>query len=381
MHVVDLADPAAPVLVASHPSSSVLAIARDGDRAYVLTDEATEVVDISTPAAPFGVGWIDDTGGTDVIAARGGYLYGIDRDAYRMAVHDVRDGGGVSIEVARLTLARPVDLVVAGETAYVTTLEGLAIVDVADPAAPRQVGTVSGDHYGTRVAVDGERVVFGDAGILGFQGFDLYVGQCTVVPTHCVADPTPAVLSGLEAIVEAAGVRLAWRAAGIADLVGFDVLRAAIEGGDAVRLNASPLPPAREISYLDTGAVAGSTYDYRVEAIERSGRRRTLGPIRVSVPAVARLVVGAVRPTPVVAGRDQPALSLDLPTRLPVRVRAYDASGRLVRTLLGAPLDAGRHELDWDLRDQRGHSIASGVYFLRIEAGGDVAIRRLVLLR
>jgi hypothetical protein len=177
------------------------------------------------------------------------------------------------------------------------------------------------------------------------------------------------------------GVHLAWRAAGIADLVGFDVLRATIEGGDAVRLNASPLPPAREMTYLDTGTVAGSTYDYRIEAIERSGLRQSLGPIRVSVPPVARLVVGTVRPTPVLAGRELPELSLVLPSRQPVHVRAYDTSGRLVRTLLGASLEAGRHRLGWDLRDQRGRAIASGVYFLRIEAGGDVVVRRLVLLR
>jgi hypothetical protein len=72
-------------------------------------------------------------------------------------------------------------------------------------------------------------------------------------------------------------------------------------------------------------------------------------------------------------------LALPAPERVTVRV--YDPSGRLVRTLVDAPLPAGEHRLDWDGRDASGRRVASGVYFVRAEAGRQSGSRKVVLLR
>ena len=47
--------------------------------------------------------------------------------------------------------------------------------------------------------------------------------------------------------------------------------------------------------------------------------------------------------------------------------RIYTAGGRLIRTL---PLDglAGYHEILWDGRDDQGHEIANGLYYLEFTA-------------
>lgn len=62
-------------------------------------------------------------------------------------------------------------------------------------------------------------------------------------------------------------------------------------------------------------------------------------------------------------------------------LRVYDASGRLVRTLLDSFVAAGRHSAAWDGRDDAGRSAASGVYFLRLQAGGQFLSRTVNLIK
>jgi hypothetical protein len=85
------------------------------------------------------------------------------------------------------------------------------------------------------------------------------------------------------------------------------------------------------------------------------------------------------------AGRPHPNPSADvtriewtMPQAAHARVRVFDVAGRRVNTLVDRSLDAGEHEAMWDGRDQRGAAVAPGVYFVRIEAGGNSANRKLV---
>ena len=64
-----------------------------------------------------------------------------------------------------------------------------------------------------------------------------------------------------------------------------------------------------------------------------------------------------------------------------VRLSVYDVEGRLVRTLVNESRPAGRQSVSWEGRDDSGHSVASGVYLYRMEAGDFVATRRMVRLR
>jgi hypothetical protein len=59
----------------------------------------------------------------------------------------------------------------------------------------------------------------------------------------------------------------------------------------------------------------------------------------------------------------------------------YDASGRLVTTLVDAVVTPGDAVTHWDGTDTHGRQTASGVYFARLVAGDETAIRKIVLLR
>ena len=74
-------------------------------------------------------------------------------------------------------------------------------------------------------------------------------------------------------------------------------------------------------------------------------------------------------------------IAFALPTDGHVRVRIYDASGRLVRTLVDGTFEAGSHEVPWDGKDDRGTDVASGVYFYRMEAGGRALGGKMALMK
>ncbi|UCF79637.1 MAG: T9SS type A sorting domain-containing protein [Candidatus Eiseniibacteriota bacterium] len=64
-----------------------------------------------------------------------------------------------------------------------------------------------------------------------------------------------------------------------------------------------------------------------------------------------------------------------------VVLRVFDIGGRPVRTLLDAWRDAKGYEVTWDGRDDMGNPIASGIYFLKLEAPGHTETKKMVLIR
>ncbi|MFN0149199.1 MAG: FlgD immunoglobulin-like domain containing protein [bacterium] len=72
--------------------------------------------------------------------------------------------------------------------------------------------------------------------------------------------------------------------------------------------------------------------------------------------------------------------TLDVPGR--VELSVYDASGRLIRTLIDEPSDPGRYEISWDGQDDSGRALASGTYFYQLRVNGQsVGSQKAVILR
>ena len=64
-----------------------------------------------------------------------------------------------------------------------------------------------------------------------------------------------------------------------------------------------------------------------------------------------------------------------------VRVRIYSVDGALVMTLLDEDLSPGRYDRIWNGKDRNGRQVASGTYLLRLETGGTVQSKRMMLLK
>lgn len=74
-------------------------------------------------------------------------------------------------------------------------------------------------------------------------------------------------------------------------------------------------------------------------------------------------------------------IPFDLPKRSEVLIRIFDATGRLVRTLIQETRDAGAHRVVWDGTDNRSRQVASGVYLLHMQAGDFRRQRKVILIR
>ncbi len=105
----------------------------------------------------------------------------------------------------------------------------------------------------------------------------------------------------------------------------------------------------------------------------------TIGPA-TDVPEtdITALALMPCHPSPARSGT---SLSFVLPSRANVALTVYDVAGRRVTVLAEDVYDGGEHAVDWDLRDATGSPVASGIYFFRLEAGGDTAHQKLAVIR
>jgi hypothetical protein len=74
-------------------------------------------------------------------------------------------------------------------------------------------------------------------------------------------------------------------------------------------------------------------------------------------------------------------LTFTLPAEGPATLSVYDVSGRLVARPFAGPADAGATRVAWDCRDSNGQNLASGVYFVKLEAAGRSDVRKIVVVR
>jgi len=69
-----------------------------------------------------------------------------------------------------------------------------------------------------------------------------------------------------------------------------------------------------------------------------------------------------------------------LPEATEVRLSVYDVCGRLVRNLVNTRQESGSKVVLWDGKDSEERRVASGTYFVRLEASGLCVSRKFVLL-
>jgi predicted outer membrane repeat protein len=74
-------------------------------------------------------------------------------------------------------------------------------------------------------------------------------------------------------------------------------------------------------------------------------------------------------------------VGFDLGAPTQVKLKIYSLTGRHVATLVDQELWAGTHEYTWDGKDDTGRPVPSGTYIYRLNAGGIVKARSMVLVK
>ncbi len=122
----------------------------------------------------------------------------------------------------------------------------------------------------------------------------------------------------------------------------------------------------RTTAAVESAVVEYQEADYQLPV----GTQDNQGQV-VSLPAVR------VRQSPV---RERAIINLFLPFPADWRLQAYNCAGQLVREWR---LDnqTGGQNVFWNLFDERGRPVASGIYFLRLEGRGSSSVARVVVVR
>jgi hypothetical protein len=95
------------------------------------------------------------------------------------------------------------------------------------------------------------------------------------------------------------------------------------------------------------------------------------------VASSSSLLLGA-QPNPFA---DATRIEFVLAERAATRLAVYDASGRIVTTLVTGTRGAGPQTATWDGADASGRRVAAGAYFLRLDAGARGDTKRVTVVR
>ncbi|MBE0567026.1 MAG: hypothetical protein IH621_13780 [Krumholzibacteria bacterium] len=196
-----------------------------------------------------------------------------------------------------------------------------------------------------------------------------------------VAPAAPAHLTGT-ANYQPVGMELRWARVAAPDLAAYVVHRGTT--ADFVPGRASEVAVVADTTCFDAGWGLDADAYYKVAAVDVHGNASAyalLAPSALSAvgdapPAQTRLAANAPNPF-----NPATVIRYEVGTAGPVRLRVYDAAGRLVRTLLDAHHEPGPGASRWDGCDAAGRPVASGVYLYRLETADRVLTRPMTLLK
>lgn len=108
-----------------------------------------------------------------------------------------------------------------------------------------------------------------------------------------------------------------------------------------------------------------------------------MNPITVSeapsdvtpAPRASALLAMNASPNPFT---ESTSISYSLDRDAAVGITIHDVDGRVVRSFAEMRTAAGPHAVQWNGRDEQGEELGAGVYFVRVDAGGDTAVRKVL---
>ena len=93
---------------------------------------------------------------------------------------------------------------------------------------------------------------------------------------------------------------------------------------------------------------------------------------------ITEFALARISPNPSV---NMARIEYTVPREAKVRVSIVDIQGRTVATVVDAVKQPGRYQSVWNGENVRGGRAPAGMYFVRYEAPGKVAVKRVTLTR
>lgn len=163
---------------------------------------------------------------------------------------------------------------------------------------------------------------------------------------------------------------------------GDNILR--IQHDGSVRLALKPRSEVlRSVQLLDeNGALLHEfrTGQASVFEVDVSGTRSFLLRYAVAEHGAPRFALEQNYPNPVRSG-EQTVLGYSIEREGPVLLQVFDLLGRRVSSLVNDIRRPGSYTAGWRTTDERGAALPSGLYMIRLEAGGKILTRRCTIVR
>jgi len=201
-------------------------------------------------------------------------------------------------------------------------------------------------------------------------------GYVYVVKDFFLGTPTTVAITQFEATLDGTSVVLSWAIGHSRELRGFHVYRAAIAHGPFVRVTSDLLSPEDAYVFVDTNLEPGTSYYYRLGAIDLDGEFFS-AVAGVTTPAwhteLRQNTPNPFNPTTTIS------YYLAQPGRVSLTI--YAVGGRRVADLVSRVMPRGTHEVNWNGTNDQGETVGSGVYFYRLVTGGEAFTKKLTLLK
>lgn len=135
----------------------------------------------------------------------------------------------------------------------------------------------------------------------------------------------------------------------------------------------------RQYNHLDANVTPGVKYQYRLRQIDFDGTEALSGMIERIFEGEADVVLQQNYPNPV---SEKTTFTFALPSAADVKFEVLDLFGNVVRTLADRTMPANpAHTIEWDVTDNAGSRITSGIYMYRLTVNGQSFTNKLNVVR
>lgn len=221
------------------------------------------------------------------------------------------------------------------------------------------------------------------------------INNVTLSAPENINDVTlPVELTAFTATAEEDKIVLKWTTQSEVNNLGFEVYRSAEETGNYAMIASFENTPAlqgggnsntaREYTYEDAIISNGGTYWYQIADVDYQGVRTFHGPVSAQAPDLIPEAY-ALRPNYPNPFNPETTIRFEVPadpaSNGKIALTIYNNLGMAVRSLVSGSVQPGIHTVKWDGRNDRGDQMASGIYFLRLQAGSFVQTQKMLLVR
>ena len=372
--VVDVSDPENHELVASLSiDDGAWRVAKHGSYLYLPRWSGIRIIDVSDPGQPLDIGNHATTSSSNDAVVLNGYLM-VSMGTPSLQVYDLE-----SPEIPELVSSLPLsghtgNLFHAGDRVYVSQgAGGFSIVDVSDPLNPILEGTTPP----TTLSED----------VLGVRGDFVYANRGIGLGLFVLDVSDPGDIREITFVQDDEGTMYGPQSLVFQDDLGYLGTHFGVflldfsEPSNPEIIRKVPLPYVQTLG-LNDGSLVALTLDFTINlgnlySLPTHCFRTSL--VESPPSAGFSFDLGQNHPNPF---NPRTTITFELAVPGQVDLAIFDLRGRLTRTLLADEVrPEGAHAVSWDGRDVQGAPAPAGVYFYRLEAGGQIQTKKMVLLK